>query len=88
MRRKNKEWVDAATYFNLRIKEFGKMIEIGMNHKREGVSCSNCKTNGFCNEGKVDQSGDLHGMCIVEANNYVHATTVRGATEKLFDDTA
>ena len=85
---KNKDWQVAANYFNLKIKTFGTMLESGMTHIREGVSCSNCTVSGFCNKGMVDMSGDIKGMSIVEANIYVHEETVKGASEKLVDVTA
>ena len=87
MKLKNKDWQVAAKYFYAKIKTFGTMLECGMTHIREGVSCSNCKIPRFCNKGMVDMTCDIEGMCIIEANILVHEETVKGASEKLVDDT-
>ena len=87
VKRKNKEWVVAAHYFNVKIKAFSTMLEVGIEHLREGASCHHCTCPGYCNEGIVNMSGDILGMPIRDANIVVHEATVKGASEKLVDDT-
>ena len=90
--KKNPNFLDAANYFNLKIKEFAKMLEIGVDHIRAQASngrerCPHCQIPEYCNEGVYLKKGELHLRHILDVNNQAHRYSESGKDQTIFDDT-